>query len=441
MNPETNQTPDSQERESPYEINPSDVVFVSRNLKNADGTPQLDDEGNQVKKLEDGWEVVTLNGINPTNGREGIMLRNTNDPDELKFYSERQVRDIQRRAEEDIMSRARSAAVDLVGNQLEVKAETPDAASERHEVLVNEVGQDMGREATEEVVEVSDEPVNQGEEMKPQVAPEQLSESDQQSFVKAALFEFQRRESYSADELQNGLSRAARTYEESVGGTRGAMNAFSSLETMQSEITRAVNDYEDSMRQMEGRPNPDYDPRVVLYRRIEQQIDTLHHAKRAVGRVTEQDLADIRRASQALEGTLHEVSHEVDKDESHVASYLTELQQTQGVDVPDAPKSNKLRDFLGKVDLPLAAIKEKTATLETLATDMDGNLLRILRELDAFATGIQHGMVDQDALSRIQRGLMEVSGDDKTDEFTMHVNALNAAIEDLPKHVPELPVR
>jgi hypothetical protein len=55
MNPETNQTPDSQERESPYEINPGDVVFVSRNLKNADGTPQLDDEGNQVKKLEDGW--------------------------------------------------------------------------------------------------------------------------------------------------------------------------------------------------------------------------------------------------------------------------------------------------------------------------------------------------------------------------------------------------
>lgn len=41
-----------QEHETRFEINTGDVVFVSRNLKNEDGTPQLDAEESNQKRLK-----------------------------------------------------------------------------------------------------------------------------------------------------------------------------------------------------------------------------------------------------------------------------------------------------------------------------------------------------------------------------------------------------
>jgi hypothetical protein len=137
-----------QEHETRFEINTGDVVFVSRNLKNEDGTPQLDAEGKQSKALEDGWEVVDMTAINPTNGREGIMLRNTNDPDELKFYSFNQLADIQSRAEHEIINRASSVASDMIKETGQISNESTEYETSSRDEAV----EDLAEVAVEQVV-------------------------------------------------------------------------------------------------------------------------------------------------------------------------------------------------------------------------------------------------------------------------------------------------
>ena len=137
-----------QEHETRFEINTGDVVFVSRNLKNEDGTPQLNAEGKQSKALEDGWEVVDMTAINPTNGREGIMLRNTNDPDELKFYSFNQLADIQSRAEHEIINRASSVASDMIKETGQISNESTEYETSSRDEAV----EDLAEVAVEQVV-------------------------------------------------------------------------------------------------------------------------------------------------------------------------------------------------------------------------------------------------------------------------------------------------
>lgn len=446
MSPE-NQSPDQKaEFEEHYEINPGDIVVVSRNLKNPDGTPRLGEDGKQMTELEDGWEVVNLNATNPNNGREGIMLRNTDNPDEFKFYSDRQIREIQKRHEDDIMNRASRAASGMLGETVlaehphvepqapEMVEPAPDAQAERHEALLEEVSGDMGREATEEVVE-------KPEETETVEASTALSDTEKQTLVSSALYEFSRRESYSAEEVQTGLNKMFRTFEENERTPQSAINQLGSLGDIKRQLTRAVESYDESMRQLGGRANPDYNPGMVLYRQVEQYANLIHGTKSALSNASENGVHDIVRAEGRTSDTLGEVSHEIDKDEDNVANYLSELSQQHSIEVPEAPKSIELREFVGSVDVALRSVHEAASTLGDSIGETEDAVFKLAREMQQFMGNVQHGYVDRESLHRIELGLDSVSGDERMQRLLAQSRTLSAAMGSVPKRVPELPRR
>lgn len=123
------------EHETPFETKVGDVLFVSRNLKDEKGAPLLDAEGKRMTALEDGWEVIDLKGIHPGSHKEGIMLRNLDNPNELKFYSLSQLEGFQAQAEADIMAKASSAASGMLGevdhHSAEIAEEEPRLTEEQ----------------------------------------------------------------------------------------------------------------------------------------------------------------------------------------------------------------------------------------------------------------------------------------------------------------------
>lgn len=144
MNTENELTQNTQETEADYEVNVGDIMHVFRNVKDAEGAP--------AKKLEDGWEVVETDSINPATGMPEVLLRNTADPDALRFVPERRLKEVQEIAE------ARHAAANLMAEDLR----TIDASTEAMIQHETEISPERTREDFEEVGEV---PVKQTVEL------------------------------------------------------------------------------------------------------------------------------------------------------------------------------------------------------------------------------------------------------------------------------------
>lgn len=225
------------EHEIDREIKPGDVLFVSRNLKNEEGMPLLDDEGKQQTKLEDGWEVVDLAAINPSNGREGILLRNTNDSDELKFYSNNQLLDIQTRAEQQIMDRAANVATAMLG---EIDQGSKEIA-ERESRIPTEEAEKIG----EEVVEVAQKDVANTEPAVGTIADIMSGEKPGLKFDVEAAIERQRKEQEQAlvplgdlDPARAAMSEILRQFDMSRGNQEGAIAFRHTLEANLVEESR-----------------------------------------------------------------------------------------------------------------------------------------------------------------------------------------------------------
>lgn len=142
MNPETN----NDTEQDHFTVNTGDVLFVNRNLKDEMGEYIRDENGKVQTELEDGWEVIELNALDPRTSREAVLLQNTKNPNEMKFYSEEQLKVLQDRAERSITERAAQAAASMLG---EIDGKSQELANQ--EPISREEAEKIGEEAVEAV--------------------------------------------------------------------------------------------------------------------------------------------------------------------------------------------------------------------------------------------------------------------------------------------------
>ena len=430
-----------QERQAEgYEINLGDVLYVKRNLKDPEtGEYLLDENGKVQKKLEDGWEVIDTQYENPVTGRVEILLQNTANPDEAKPVPEWRLREVQEEAEESLASQAAARMI-----ALEVKPDVKPSmeADPILEQFRNEISQDMGETATEEVVEVGEEILDEEISEDSHEASEEDAEQEAHELISAALRQFEIREGYATNELQLAVSTALNTLYEQSGAFGSTVSVLRTTETIRLGIDNALRNYDESMRQLEGRGIVDYDPRVVLYRQLDQSIGQLYSIRSMVMNTTEQNVVTMKRSTENLERTMKEVEHTADSDEDDISGYLEELSKHKGIETPTAPQTEGIRAFLRGIDKPLANLNKALFDIDEEYGEVSETIRKLINSVQRLHGEVQRGArPSSDQLSEIQEGFRNLVDEQMLDQLSRKGQQVESAVEAIPRRVPTSPLR
>lgn len=436
MNPEASPPVHNSEHEETFEIHKGDVLFVKRNRRGADGKVLFDEEGKALTDFEDGWEVIDLKGVHPETNREGVMLQNTNNPDELKFYSESQLRAIQNGAEE---FKAAQAAARMLALEPQVESVEGDAILEKFR---KEIEQDVGEKATEEVVEVAEE-LDEAEGADAlEVETEETGEDESHELVSSAIRQFEMREHYATDELQQGIFTILNSFDEQAESFRPTINVLRTAETVKLGIDRALKDYEESMHQLEGRGIVDYDPRTTLYRSLDQSIGQLYSIRSMVMRVTEQSIVTMKRSAEQFERTVGEVEHEADRDEADIVEYLENLSRNKGIEVPETPRVDGIRSYLRAVNEPLAELNKALFDVDEQYGEVSETIKKLIASVELLNDNVRHGArPNEEQLEEIRRGFTTLVDEERLSQLTRGGNRVVSALETIPRRVPTPAIR
>lgn len=313
---------------------------------------------------------------------------------------------------------------------------TPESA----EALRMAAAENLGETATGEVVE-DPEVATELDDVEEAVAEVEQSDEERERQLEDAIYaaehQFRMRESYSAEELSVALGRTLNAFDSDARTLTGVAQMIRGLDVQRMAIDNAINRYTESMDDLNGRINPDYNPRVVLTRELDNIDGQIHSMLSHVSRTFEYGVVDLERSAQHLKSKVGETIHEIDQNEAAVEGHLKEVEGHFGAEQSlDAPKSDQLRSFTESVD---TALNEVTGTLDSIDQKY-GDLPHEFRKLAGRVKELRESMlrsqgrVDEEALQNVRAQFGAIQEDPRVGDLVADSNKLQAAISTIPRN-------
>ncbi len=152
-----------QETLDDFPIDNGDMLWVKKSVRDANGNRVLDETGKPIKNLQDNWEVVDADYVDPRDQKHKVVLKNPNPTvnDELMLVDPWALRSIQQEAEDTLLQaaeRARSMTqVDKPSAITETElSEKVEHRSEIDPERLDAIEEDLAEKAVENTTEIAE---------------------------------------------------------------------------------------------------------------------------------------------------------------------------------------------------------------------------------------------------------------------------------------------
>ncbi len=321
---------------------------------------------------------------------------------------------------------------------------TPDIATEASAEqngpspeLLEAAAEDLGDTAVENVVEA---PVDEEDVEQNMLRGEQL-----QQHFDAAAYEFELKEQYTREEMESVALREVNTQEEAVGELKGTLNVLSTVPSIKVRLQGYIGRYHESLNDLGGRVNPDYNPHTVLARQLEAEANQLYSIRGVIEQASSHSLGDISSSISRLETKAKEALAEVEMNEDNFESQVEKIEAhaAPGESLePPVKDSGALRKKLEDLRAPLSEIKAPRDKLEASLTEQYGLADKIASYLDdLYKSVVRQEPYDESILSEANRLLGKLGSEDTIAQLKDEKKALEASIKNATPLLKQFSVR